>query len=214
MSPSRKTHQRKKKGQQKKLVIAASITLIITCLVLAAYFWRPPNGPVDNQGIPQGLQTLADHYMNLMQTLNSSQTKEKMAEALGSNYNQTELFAWEQSKLDFTQDTTGWYEDPIQILNSGKGICVQHSIVYIAACLAQNYQSRLVVSVDTSRWGYIHTWAEDYFNGQWVHVDPSDGIWNNPQMYKDWWGEIGSGIRVYAFEDNAFYDVTTTYSTK
>jgi len=29
-----------------------------------------------------------------------------------------------------------------------------------------------VVAVDTSSWSFIHTWAEDYYGGNWVHVDP------------------------------------------
>jgi hypothetical protein len=70
-----------------------------------------------------------------------------------------------------------------------------------------------VVAADTSNWNFIHVWAEDYFNGTWVHVDPSDSVWNNPSRYQSWgWGNIGSDVRVYAFEDGAFTDVTSTYS--
>ena len=111
-------------------------------------------------------------------------------------------------------DPSGSFEDPFQILNSGDGICVQWSIVYVSACLALGYQSRLVVAVDTTTWSFIHTWAEDYYNGTWVHVDPSDKVWNNPSRYLGWdWGAgIGSTVRIYAFEDGTFQDVTSTYS--
>jgi len=72
------------------------------------------------------------------------------------------------------------------------------------------------VAVDTSTWSYIHVWAEDYYHGSWVHVDPSDGVWGHPLMYlgPSWsWGNyIGSMVRIYAFEDNSFQDVTATYS--
>jgi transglutaminase-like putative cysteine protease len=149
-----------------------------------------------------------------MKNLNSSQTKTKMLSLLNPNYNQTQLFSWEASKMTFASDPTGFFEDPFQILGRGQGICVQWSIVYVSACLALGYQSRLVVAVDTQGWSYIHVWAEDYYNGKWVHVDPSDKVWNAPHRYLSWdWGQyIGSTVKVYAFEDNQYQDVTSTYS--
>jgi transglutaminase-like putative cysteine protease len=151
-----------------------------------------------------------------MKNLNASETKAKMAAQLDPSCNQTDLFVWEQSKLTFTQDPAGWFEDPIQILNSGDGICVQWSIVYVSACLALGYQSRLVVAADTTGWSFIHVWAEDYFNGTWVHVDPSDKVWNNPARYQSWdWGKgIGSDVKIYAFEDGSYQEVTSTYSPR
>ena len=148
-----------------------------------------------------------------MANLNSSQTRTEMAAKLDPHYNQTDLFAWEHSKLTFANDQTGWCTDPATILSRGTGICTQWSIVYVSACLALNYQSRLVMAVDTSSWQFIHVWAEDYTGGRWVHVDPSDSVWNNPVRYQSWdWGSgIGSAGRIYAFEDNAYHDVTSSY---
>jgi hypothetical protein len=215
MSPARRTRSVRKRKQTRKWAITASIPLLIISLVAIVYFWHPANAPeVNEQNVPEGLQTLSNHYLSVMHNLNSSETKAQMESLINHSYNQTELFTWEQSKLTFTQDTTGWYEDPIQILNNGKGICVQYSIVYVSACLAQGYQSRLVVAIDTSSWSYIHVWAEDYYNGSWVHVDPSDSLWNYPQKYQSWdWGAgLGSDVKVYAFEDGDYHEVTSTYS--
>jgi len=39
-----------------------------------------------------------------MKNLNSSQTKAAMASHLNPNYNQTDLFTWQQSKMAFAQD--------------------------------------------------------------------------------------------------------------
>ena len=149
-----------------------------------------------------------------MQNLNSSATKEAILPLLNSSYDQTDLFSWEKSKMTFASDAGGFFEDPMQILSRGTGICVQWSIVYVSACLALGYQSRLVVAADASSWTYIHVWAEDYYNGTWVHVDPSDGVWNDPSRYLSWdWGQyIGSQVRIFAFEDGSFQDVTATYS--
>jgi hypothetical protein len=211
---SRKTQSAKKHGQR-KWVVAVSILLLTAVLLTATFMWFPSKTPANNPPVePEGLKALASHYMDVMQNLNSSQTKATMLLHLDAPFNQTDLFGWEQTKLMFVNDPSGFFEDPTQILDSGKGICVQRSEVYVSACLALGYQSRLVVAVDTSTWSYIHVWAEDYYNGTWVHVDPSDKVWNNPARYQSWdWGSgIGSTVKIYAFEDSTFQDVTSSYS--
>ena len=225
MNPVRKASPTRRHKQTRKWIIALLAILLIAMLITVAYFRYPANNkPANNQqsnelnnelnSMPAGFKPLADDYLGVMKNLNSSQTKTKMAALLDPSYNQTDLFAWEGSKLTFANDPSGLFEDPFQILDSGDGICVQWSIVYVSACLALGYQSRLVVAVDTTTWSFIHTWAEDYYNGTWVHVDPSDKVWNNPSRYLGWdWGAgIGSTVRIYAFEDGTFQDVTSTYS--
>ncbi len=214
MSRFKKAHARQRQKQTQKWTIIIAILLLIILVPTAAYFCYPtaPSNNVSDE--PDGLRTLTNHYLAVMQNLNASQTKTQMAAQLNPTDNQTDLFKWEHTKLTFANDPAGFFEDPAQILSSGKGICVQWSVVYVSACLALNYQSRLVVAVDTSSWSFIHTWAEDYVNGTWVHVDPSDSVWNQPLRYQDWdWGRgIGSSVKIYAFEDNSFQDVTSSYS--
>jgi len=223
MCPVKKVQPISRHKQTRKWITALLAIFLIAILSTVAYLSYSTSKPASSQltnelnSMPAGFKTLAENYLGAMNNLNSSQTKAKMAALLDSKYNQTELFAWEKSKLTFANDPNGFYEDPFQILASGDGICVQWSIVYVAACLALGYQSRLVVAVDTSNWSYIHVWAEDYYNGNWVHVDPSDGVWGHPLMYQgsSWgWGKyIGSMVRIYAFDDNSFQDVTATYSS-
>jgi len=222
MCPVRKAHPTRRHKQTRKGIIAFLAMFLIAVLSTVAYLSYSTSKPASSQltnelnSMSAGFKTLAENYLGVMKNLNSSRTKAEMAALLDSNYNQTELFAWEKSKLTFADDPMGFYQDPFQILSSGDGICVQWSIVYVAACLALGYQSRLVVAVDTSSWSYIHVWAEDYYHGNWVHVDPSDGVWGDPSMYlgSSWgWGKyIGSEVGIYAFEDNSFQDVTATYS--
>jgi hypothetical protein len=215
MNSAKKTRSKRRRRQTGKWVVAVLILLCVVTLGAAVYFWTPSKSkPVSS--IPEESATFrafTDHYLKIMANLNSSGTKTKMAAQLNSGFNQTDLFNWEQSRLTFAQDPTAWLEDPVNILNSGRGICVQWSIVYVSACLALGYQSRLVVSADTTNWQFIHVWAEDYFNGTWIHVDPSDKVWNNPLRYQSWdWGRgIGSDVRIYAFEDGRFEDVTANY---
>lgn len=227
MCPAKKVPPKRKHKQTHNWLFVVAAVVLIAILATVAYVVYPsfnkPSGTSNQQNsqltaelnsMPQGFQSLAADYLGVMKNLNSTQTKTKMAALLDPKYNQTDLFAWEKSQMTFAQDPTGWYEDPFQILNSGDGICTQWSIVYVSACLALGYQSRLVVAVNTTTWTFIHTWAEDYYNGAWVHVDPSDGVWNDPGRYLTWdWGPyIGSGVEIYAFQDGSFQDVTSTYS--
>jgi hypothetical protein len=209
-----KAQGKKRHRQIRKWIIAAAVLILVVTFIAVACSQHPTTVPDELSVAPVGFTNLANHYMTIMHNLNSSETKTQMAARINGNYNQTQLFVWEQSKLTFGQNTG--YEDPIQILDSGKGICVQYSVVYVAACLARGYQSRLVVAVDTTTWSFIHTWAEDNYNGSWVHTDPSDSIWNNPTKYQGWdWGAgLGSTVRVYAFMDGSYEDVTSVYAAK
>jgi transglutaminase-like putative cysteine protease len=230
MCPARKARS-KNRNQTRRWIVAVSVLLLAALLVGVAYVRYPRSSadsvnnehtasPVPTAGQspqivpPSPFKTFTNHYLAVMRTLNSTQTKNQMAPLLNPSYNQTDLFAWEKTKLTFAQDPAGFFETPAQILNAGKGICVQWSVVYVSACLALGYQSRLVVAVDASSWNFIHTWAEDYYNGTWVSVDPSDAAWNMPYRYQSWdWGTyLGSGVQVYAFEDGTFQDVTATYA--
>lgn len=167
------------------------------------------------ENVPQELKSMATYYLEIMHNLNCTETKKQMTTRLNPHYNQTDLFTWESSNLTFEVDPV-WCDSPNEILNEGKGTCVQWSIVYVSACLSLGYQSRLVAAADTTQtpWTYIHVWAEDYYNGKWVHVDPSDHVWDNPSRYQSWdWGSgLGSTVRVYAFEDGSVVDVTSTYT--
>jgi Transglutaminase-like superfamily len=214
MNPVRTTRAARRRRQTRRWLVVASALIAVAAITVIAYLWYPTTNTVSNDTSgPTGFKIFTDHYLTIMKNLSSTETKTKIVAQLNPKYNQTDLFTWEHGRLTFVQDTAGFFEDPTQILNSGKGICVQWSILYVSACLALNHPSRLAVAVDTSTWHFIHTWAEDYFNGSWVHVDPSDSVWNNPSRYQSWdWGNaLGSGVKVYAFEYDGFEEVTSSY---
>jgi hypothetical protein len=208
MKPVSKVRGTRKRRQTRRKVIIVSGLVLLAGLFAVVYF----SSSGDN--VARGFQEFTDHYLGIMKSLNSSQTKLNMASELDQNYNFTDLFAWEHGKLTFTQDLSTWLEDPIEILQSGRGICVQFSIVYVSACLALGHQARLVVAANSTSWTFIHVWAEAYFNSSWVHVDPSDQVWNEPSRYQDWtWGKnIGHDVKIYAFEDEKSEEVTSTYT--
>lgn len=215
MNQTKKRHASKKRNATRKWIFALSAFILIVTIITIAFLFNPASNKPNITDPNPAFKAFTDHYLSIMNNLNSSKTRSQLALQLNPNFNQTDLFTWQQSKMIFAQDPTGFYEDPFQILASGKGICVQWSIVYVSACLALGYQSRLVVAVDTSSWSFIHVWAEDYYNGTWVHVDPSDKVWNNPLRYQSWsWGSaIGSQVKIFAFEDGTYKDVTATYSS-
>jgi hypothetical protein len=195
------------KRRNRKIIIVSTL-LFIAGFFAIVYFSTTGNNS------DEGFHVFRDHYLGIMNSLNSSETKLNMASEIYQKYSFTDLFTWEHSKLTFASDPAGWFEDPIEILNRGQGICAQFSIVYVSACLALGYQSRLVVATNTTSWNLVHAWAEVYFNGSWVHVDPSDQVWNKPSTYTDWdWGKnIGQNIKIYAFEDGKYEDVTSRYA--
>ncbi len=215
MNPTWKGHTSRRRKNTRKWIVALSAFILITAILTVTYVFYPTNNKPNIADTDPVFKAFTNHYLSIMKDLNSSETRSQLASSLNPSYNQTDLFTWQQSKMTFVQDSTGFFEDPFQILDTGKGICVQWSIVYVSACLALGYQSRLVVAADTASWSFIHVWAEDYYNGTWVHVDPSDKVWNNPLRYQSWpWGRaIGSQVKIFAFEDGTYKDVTATYNS-
>jgi hypothetical protein len=208
-------NRQKHKQTQRWITISGVLLVLIIVVTVAVVRWPAgnTNSQQNNAVVDPALTAFTNHYLDLMKNLNSTQTKTQMSTLLNPSYNQTDLFKWQKTKMTFAQDTTGWYENPMQILNSKDGICVQWSVVYVSACLALGYQSRFVVAVNPATWSFIHTWAEDYYKGKWIPVDPSDAVWNNPSRYQSWgWGAFGSQVKVYAFEDGSFQEVTSTYA--
>jgi hypothetical protein len=218
MCAARKMHSksRQKHKQTQRLITISGVLLVLVIMVTVAIVKWPAgntNNQQNNAVVDPAFTAFTNHYLDLMKNLNSTQIKTQMSSMLNPNNNQTDIFIWQRTKMTFAQDTTSWYENPLQILNSKDGICVQWSVVYVSACLALGHQSRFVVAVNTATWSFIHTWAEDYYESKWVPVDPSDAVWNNPSRYQSWgWGTFGSQVKVYAFEDDSFQEVTNTYA--
>ncbi len=152
MSPEKKGRPARKRGQTKKLSVAVSIGLLAVSLFALALIWHHRNPTDSANNLPtlsptttatkpkqttqqsptpfeqSPFETFIDHYLTIMQHLNSTDTKAEMASLLDANLNQTDLFSWQKTRMTFLEDPTGFYEDPKQILSSGKGICMQWSI--------------------------------------------------------------------------------------
>ena len=95
----------------------------------------------------------------------------------------------------------------MEIITYGKGKCEEFGIVYTALCLAHGYEARLVVShiVDG------HVWTEVKLDGRWVHVEPADGIIDQPYRRYDRGRQIAI---VIAYEINGYEIVTLNYKKR
>lgn len=195
-------------NRNNNLVATILIIVIFTCgvsvvLLDVALSYSPSTTELDN--------------LNIMMNLNSNATKTALRNMFDRNYNFTELYQWEHTKLKFVNNET--FErssDPLRILQVGKGKCGEFSVLYVALCLAHGYQSRLVLAIDVHYrvfWLAQHEWAEVKIGDHWIHVDPSDQVWNQPSHYKTWpWAKgVGSNVWIYAFEDGKVTDVTQYY---
>lgn len=190
------------------IVVLISSIIVIAATAYVWFIWLPEQVRIsfENRGF------------SIMKNLNSTETKTKVISWFERDYNVTELYDWVHEELEFVSPSETFEDrstDPSEILESGKGRCQEFSILYVATCLAHGYQSRLVVAADISDPRSLivpHAWAEVKLDG-WVHVDPSDRVWNEPYRYEAWsWGkDIGSNIRIYAFEEGKCEDVTSNY---
>lgn len=195
------------KKSNKLLLSLAIILVVIVASGCFWFIWWPEQERI----------SFETKYLNIMKRANSPEIKANLTNWFERDYNFTELYDWVHERLEFVPINESFERntDPVKILESGKGRCEEFSILYVAACLARGYQSRIVIAVyvDNSRRLYApHAWAEVKLDG-WVHVDPSDRVWNKPFRYKTWvWGkDIGSNLRIYAFEDGKIEDATPNY---
>lgn len=163
-----------------------------------------------------------NYYLGIMKNLNADENKTSVKNWFERNYTFTELIGWVNNTLVFdeTYDVSQrhWSVDPATIKEIGMGGSVEFSILYVSACLAQGYESRIVVAVDVSNsnyWTDLHVWAEVKMCG-WIHVDPSRNMWANKLIYAngEWGDAIGSTVKIYAFDDGKCEDVTLNYLSR
>ena len=107
MCPVKRTPASKRHRQTRRWLPLSFALIVVVALVAIAYIWNPTQTSVNNvSDEPAGFKVFRDHYIAVMQNLNSTETKTKIATQLDPKYNQTDLFTWEHSKLIFVQDST------------------------------------------------------------------------------------------------------------
>jgi len=192
------------------VLIVACILIVGGPLVYYFYVWIPQQ---------VGAQ-FENYYLNIMKNLSAEENITIVRSWFERDYNYTELCQWVNSRIKYVplNESCKRSTNPIEILENGEGRCGEFSYLYVATCLAHGYDSRLVVAVDVSNpnnWSDLHVWAEIEDDG-WVHVEPTGNAWNDPYRYErgetgDWGKDIGSTVKIYAFENGICEEVTLSY---
>ena len=143
-------------------------------------------------------------FLGIMNNLEKSETCSELRALFDRSYDYVELLDWEHEKLVYTAESIERYEDPLQIVEYGKGRCQEFAILYVALTLAHGYQSRLVMDIYGD-----HSWAEINSQGVWTHIDPTEKRVDDPFMYERDWGK---NLRlVLAFGSGTIEDMTPSY---
>jgi len=152
------------------------------------------------------------HYQKIMKKISSPDYIEKLNNYtnFGRQMHYSWLLTYLGEKVTYTEERIIRHEDPIEILEYGLGRCGEFAIAYTALCIANGWDTRLILDASSGEGNGDHVWTELYIIPPypmpvfgWVHVDPTEGaMWtqknplaspydnpyiNNPYMYeRDW----------------------------
>lgn len=119
-----------------------------------------------------------------------------------------ELLNWLHIVLKWSKEDITRHNNPVDIMNYGKGRCGEFSILFMAACLAKGYRARIVLDMSDHVWTEVWSGKED----RWVHVDPLEKRIDDPHMYEREWKK--NLDEIYAFENGDRENVTSRYKIK
>ena len=189
------------------IVVMAIMLAVVGVLALQVFYVQPTTYRAD--------------HLSVVKTLSDPSKKVIIRSWFLKSFNFTELLGWVHENLEYVPFNASFPEeyrsdDPLEIMESGRGRSREFCVLYVAACLAHGYRCRLVTATEFSllSWADLHEWAEVRLGDRWVHVDPLERRLDEREMYRQWsWGnEIGLKVRIFAFEEDLAEDVTLSYA--
>lgn len=209
------------------------IAVITLCVIffflgfLVSYLYHFSS--VFNSGQIKVVQNIA-YYEKVCLNLSSNEVLDYFQKLFPQKLNYTQLLEWESTKLNYTTDREP-HDNPIEILNYGKGACGEFAILYITICLVNDILARLVTPPYVISKVIDHVWVEvnpSKDNETWIHVDPTDSCVeiqkgksiselttiNNPLMYKDKGYEMVLAFQLTQNNQVLIVDRTSVYNPK
>jgi hypothetical protein len=146
-----------------------------------------------------------EKYRELSKKLASQGLHCELMSYFEMRYTFAELLEWLYTKVKWTKEDVLRHNEPLEIIDFGKGRCGEFSILFTALCLTHNYRARLILNMSD------HVWTEVWDDNQerWIHVDPSEKRIDDSLMYKrDWKKNL---TEIYTFENGNVENVTKNY---